>query len=283
MRATVCVLVLVLAGSVRGQPWTMYAVDGERDTLVRIDLHNGLATDIGPIGFDGAYWGLAFSPRPLPAAGGLTWPAETLFGIEVTTQSLYAFDLKSGRADRIGITYLLGFWESLTFDRYGTLWTTDVYDRYTLDTVSGLVSHVPGGFNVPVGVSWALDVLPVDVPYIYGTLVAGTIVGCRAGLFFALDGDTWDLLFTAQIPAADEAIAVTPDGTVYGIGGSPSDHQLWRIDLMTLSSTLIGSTGRNAIWGAAIIPAPPVGAPIGAWVLLAMGRRRRPQRRDAGG
>jgi hypothetical protein len=256
------------------QPWAIYAVDGAADTLVRIDPATGLATDIGPLGFNGSFWGLAFSDRPLPAPGGTIWPARTLFGVEVSSQALYTISVATGHATRIGPTFLLGFWESLTFDRHGELFTTDVYDRFSLDTSSGLATHVPGGFLAPQGVAWSLDLLPVDVPYPGGTLKAGTIVGCRAGVFFALDGDTWEPIWDAFIPAADEGIAVSPDGTIYGIGGSPADHRLWRIDLLTQSAELIGSTGRNAIWGAAVIPSPAPAAAGGIAVLWWSRRRR---------
>ncbi len=262
----------------------MYAVDGQRDALVTVDLATGATRDIGPLGFDGGFWGLAFSSMPRPGPGGAVLPAGTLFGVEVLTQSLYTLDTATGAATPIGPLNVLGYWEGLTFDAAGDLWTTDVYDRFRVDTATGQAIHAPGGFNVPGGMAYSLDTLPVPVPApgaAGGVLPAGTIIGCRAGSFFAVDGVTWELLFAATIPEAQEVVVAAPDGSIYTVGGPPGDLRLWRISLEPVGATLIGPLGSGSIWGGAIIPAPGASWVLGAWMVCLTRRRRRVEPEEA--
>ncbi len=270
------ILTLALPGAAAlGQP-VMYAIDSVSDVMVTINLSTGAATPVGPIGFNGGIWGLAFSTAPTPGPGGTTHPAGTLFGVEVATQRLYTLNTSTGLATPIGPTFLLGVWETLTFDAAGNLWTTEVYDRFLLNTATGLATHVPGGLNVPTGVLYSLDLLPVAVPMMgSGTVPAGSLIGCKAGMFYALDGVTWDVLHAAPIPGAEEVVAAAADGTIYAIGGPFGNNRLFRLDPATGTSTLIGSTGLGAVYGGAIIPAPATigaGAAVGA---IGVTRRRR--------
>ncbi len=256
----------------------MYAVDGQRDVLLTVDLTTGATRDVGALGFDSGFWGLALSPMALPGPGGSVFPAGTLFGVDRFTQRLYTLSTTTGAATEIGPLYLLGYWEALTFDASGRLWTTDVYDRFTVDTVTGQAVHVPGGFNVPGGLAYSLDVLPVPVAAQGapgGVLPAGTVIGCRAGLFFAVDGKTWDPLFDAIVPEAQEVIVASPDGSIYAVGGPPGDLRLWRVSLDPIGATLIGPLGSGSIWGGAIIPGPSAAWLLGAWVTLSGRRSRR--------
>lgn len=262
-------------GAADAQP-AFYAVDGARDVLVTIDLGSGAARDVGPLGFDGGFWGLAFNHVPVPGPGGTTFAPGTLFGVEVSTQRLYTIDTATGHATSIGPTYLLGAWESLTFDAQGRLWTTDLYDRFTLDTATGLASHVPGGFNVPLGVAYSMDMLPAPVPAAgVGVLPAGTLLACKAGQFFALDGTTWDLLLAASIPEAREVVVAAPDGTIYVIGGPWQSQSLYRVSLDPIEAVLVGPTGVGSLWGGAIIPAPPSATLVVALAVALASRRRR--------
>ncbi|MFM9996339.1 MAG: hypothetical protein ACKVU4_11125 [Phycisphaerales bacterium] len=271
------VAAMILAGAAvaaRAQH-TMYALDGLRDVLVTIDLATGAATDVGPIGFNAGFCGLAFNPVPVPGPGGSVFSPGTLFGVDANTQRLYTFDLGTGRATAIGPTFLLGVWETLTFDARGRLWTTELYDRFTLDTATGLASHVPGGFNVPLGVAYSTDTLPVAVPAAGpGVLPAGTIIACRAGLFHALDGRTWDVLLTTSIPEATEVVMAAPDGTIYALGGPYESMSLYRLSLSPIGAELIGPTGLGHLWGGAIIPAP-AGAMLVFGAIGACAARRR--------
>lgn len=262
----------VTAGA-RGQS-TMYALDGQRDVLVTIDLATGAATDVGPIGFNAGFCGLAFNPVPVPGPGGSAFAPGTLFGVDANTQRLYTFDLGTGHATAIGPTFLLGVWETLTFDSRGRLWTTELYDRFTLDTATGVASHVPGGFNVPLGVAYSTDTLPVAVPAAgIGVLPAGTIIACRAGQFHALDGDSWDVLLTTTIPEASEVVAAAPDGAIYALGGPFASMSLYRLSLDPIGAELIGPTGVGHLWGGAIIPSPG-GAAVAVSALVLCRRRR---------
>ncbi len=254
----------------------MYAVDGDRDMLLTIDLATGATTDLGPLGFNGGFWGLAFNPMPVPGPGGMTWAPRTLFGVEVNTQSLYTINTTTGLASPVGPTSVLGLWEPLTFDRHGQLWTADVYDRFTLSTVTGQATHAPGGFNVPGGVAYSMDTLPVAVPAAgVGTLPAGTIIACRNGRFFAIDDTSWEVLLDLEIPAAQEVVAAAPDGTIYAIGGPPGNLGLWRISLAPVGAEFIANLNSGSIWGGAIIPAPGTLPAIATAALMT--RRRRPR------
>lgn len=267
-------LAALLLGTADAAPPVMYAVDGQRDVLIMIDLKTGATMEVGPLGFDGGFWGLAFNPVPVPGPAGSTWAPGTLFGIEVSTQSLYTINPATGLAALVGPVGALGVWEPLTFDLQGTLWTADVYDRFAVNSATGQASHVPGGFSVPGGVAYSMDTLRVPVPAPGGMLPAGTIIACRAGRFFALDGATWDLLLDLEIPQVQEVVAAAPDGTIYAVGGPPGDLGLWRISLSPAGADFIGPLNSGSIWGGAIIPAPACLPLIGAAAWLGARRRR---------
>jgi hypothetical protein len=270
----IVVIASLVGASAAGAQPTMYAIDGARDTLITIDLATAATRDVGPLGFDGGFWGIAFSPMPLAAPGGGVFPAGTLFGVERSTQRLYSIDTATGHATPIGPLNILGVWEALTFDALGRLWTTDVYDKFTIDTATGQATHAPGGFGAPGGLAYALDTLPVPVPALGGTLPAGTIIGCSNGSFFAMDGLSWGPLLAAMIPEAQEVIVAAPDGTLYAIGGPLGDLWLWKVSLDPVGAEPIGALGSGAIWGGAIIPAPGTAALIGGAMFPF--RRRRP-------
>lgn len=272
-RRTPLIALLFAVPAAAGQG-TMYAVDGERDVLLTVNLQTGATTDVGPLGFDGSFWGLAFNRAPCPAPGGGTFPPGTLFGVEVSTQALYTLNLATGQATTIGNTGVLGAWEPLTFDAAGNLWTIDVYDRFTLSTATGQATHAPGGFNVPGGVAYSMDTLLQPVPAAgVGVLPAGTIIACRAGQFFAVDGVTWHMLMAAPIPQAWEAVAAAPDGSIYAIGPVGTDG-LWKLSLDPVAAEYVGPLGSSTIWGAAIIPAP-AGVLALAAAACRLGARRR--------
>jgi hypothetical protein len=266
-RILMIAVVLCSVASAMGSP-VMYTVAGVTDELITINLSNGSASVVGPIGFDSWAWGLAFSPVPIGP-----YPAGSLFGVETSTDLLYTFNLNTGAATPIGNGLGTEFAESLTFDLTGNLFTMDGSSMYQVNPLTGVATFLSNGPELD-----GLDVAPVDVTISGGTVLpAGTIFGVDSGgIAHSVNPFTGSSVNLGNVSQdfADETIAFAPDGTLYGLGTPVSDYDLNLISLNPLSGTFIGSTGYANLWGSAIIPEPATICLLGLGGLLLARNRR---------
>lgn len=227
----------------------IYTIDGGSDGLTIVDSVNGMSTIIGPVGFSAWSWGLSFAPVAVPAPGGGTFSANTLFGVETDTDSLYYFDLDTGQANLIG-SLGTSFAESLAFSLDGTLYSSDGQNLYTLNTATGAANFVTSLNSGADGLAFS----PVPVPGPGGTTIpSGTLFGMDSGSLFTINTLTGGITAIGS-GSGNESIAFAPDGTLYGFGYSPYD--LYQFSTETGSGTYIGNPGLTQLWSAAIVPVP---------------------------
>lgn len=233
----------------------MYAVDCFKDELVRIDLRSGKADSIGPIGFNGNSWGLAFSPVELVGRGGVVYPSGTLFGLDDYTDLLYTFDLRTGRASPVDFPIFIDYGKSLAFDAEGRLYAMEFNALYELDLAAGKPTVVLETNFGPDGIDIAVTPVAFGDGHVFPP---GTLFGVDSGALYALDirENKSTELGKPGFNLVNETLAFGPDGTLYGLGDAGAQDVLTELHFMPLGATVIGATGHGGLWGAAIIPEP---------------------------
>jgi len=207
---------------------TLYGADIVNDQLVTVDVATGLATPVGPLGFD-AVQALAFDPH-----------TDTLYGSDPQSGQLLTIDTQTGAATAVGptgFTYI----RSLAYDPVGdVLYGSNASVLVTLDTTTGNATAVgPFGYT---GI-WSLAFDPAtntlyganqsgdDLLTIDTTTGAGTVVGAlgskkvfglafdsNAGTLYGSDKETNRLLVIDQTTGAGTAVgpfAYFDEGAAY--------------------------------------------------------------------
>lgn len=250
----------------------MYAVDCYTDELVRIDLRTGKSASVGPIGFNGNSWGLAFSPVDLVGRGGAIYPAGTLFGIDDYSDLLYTLDLATGHATPVDFPIFVDYGKSLAFDAEGRLYAMEFNALYELDLATGKAKVVLETNFGPDGIDIAFTPVSFGDGQVFPP---GTLIGVDSGSLYALDirANKSTELGKPGFHFVNETLAFGPDGTLYGLGYAGPQDVLTDVQFMPLGATIIGGTGHSALWGAAIIPEPCTGLLL-PLALLALRRNR---------
>ena len=109
-----------------------FSVDDNDDQLYQIDLATGVATAIGPIGFDDVE-GLSFQPGT-----GL------LFGYDDNNDELITIDPTTGIGTLVGASGLTTLDLGMTFDSMGQLWlaSEDEQNFWSLDPATGAATLI---------------------------------------------------------------------------------------------------------------------------------------------
>jgi hypothetical protein len=216
-----------------------YSVDSDvSDRLWKIDLRTGVATPIGPTGFEDIE-SLSFSAD------------QVLYGVDQITGQLVTCDLTTGACSAVGPLAVSFSDTGLSFDDAGNLWmsTDSPGDLYSLDPTTGQATSVG----------------------IQGQKVSGLAFG--SGKLYGLGNDNLVTLNTATGAATQVGLLVTvslvdggidfdPGGGLWGIEDS---GQIFTINRATGAATVVATvkeengTPRTGFEGLAIWPVAEAG------------------------
>ncbi len=128
--------------------WALFGHDNVNHTIVEIDTATGLATVVGPTGFDSGMAALARSNEPIPGPGGVSIPAGTLLGLlrdnALGTDFVVAVDPTTGTAHKLVQTERPIEGRGIAFGADGKLYSVEgPSGRLSIvDTVTGAVTLV---------------------------------------------------------------------------------------------------------------------------------------------
>jgi uncharacterized repeat protein (TIGR01451 family) len=196
------------------------------DQLYQIDLATGIATAIGPVGFDDVE-GLAFNCTGV------------LYGVDDITEQLITINLATGAGAAVGPLNIAfpGFQDAgLTFDTNGNLWmSTDIPQNfYSINPATGAATLVGAQGQPVTGLAFAAGVLygldgapPNNLVTINPATGAATNIGALGavslndgGIDFDLNGTLWGI--SAEItptggPPSQVFTINTSTGTATGV------------------------------------------------------------------
>jgi len=212
--------------------------DGD-DQLYRIDLTTGVATAIGPVGFNDTE-GLTFHPF-----------SGVLYGIDDDTDQLITIDVETGAGTAVGPLNVLFTDMGLTFDRDLNLWmSTDIpEDFYAIDSNTGAATAIGNQGQDVTGLAAAADgtIYGLGGDHTNNTVTINTATGVATPVGPLVNVDV-----------ADGGIDFDAAGTLWGL---EDQGTIFTINLLTGEATVVATTA-TGFEGLAIPHAPSVGGEI---------------------
>jgi hypothetical protein len=224
----------------------LYGSDADTQELYIIDTSDAGTTKIGSFGVEGVMAGLAYDTDN-----------DIMYGTTTVTDNLYSIDYTTGQATLIGdlgVSLIHGLaYDNSTDVLFGTFGESRGDGLYQIDVTTGsstLIGHIGHFYDDHLNTVHGLAVHP-QTNDLYGVIGGPDDVSA----LIKIDKTTGSGTFLFEYGIVNlSGLTFLPDGTLYATDNWSGD--LYKLDISSSSTQLIGNTGLGNALGLTSIPEP---------------------------